>query len=93
MGQGAFDALQGRNLPNAMEIYRAITHALHGMRPKDFLLHAHRLLCNAVGARKLLAVLAALDAELDVVRQGQTGNLDELRQERAQTSTHQGGAT
>ena len=45
------------------------------------------------GARKLLAVLAALDAELDVVRQGQTGNLDELRQERAQTSTHQGGAT
>ncbi len=45
------------------------------------------------GARKLLAVLAVLGAELDVMTQGQTGNLDELRQERAQTSTKQGGAT
>lgn len=49
-------ALQGRNLPNAMEIYRDITHALHGMRPRDFLLYAHRLLCNTVGARRLWAV-------------------------------------
>lgn len=45
------------------------------------------------GARKLLAVLAVLGAELNVMTQGQTGNLDELRQERAQTSTHRGGAT
>lgn len=45
------------------------------------------------GARKLLAVLAVLGAELDVMTQGQTGNLDELRQERAQTSTKQGEAT
>lgn len=37
------------------------------------------------GTRKLLAVLAALGAELDVITQGQTGNLDELRRERAQT--------
>ncbi len=37
------------------------------------------------GTRKLLAVLAALGAELDVMTQGQTGNLDELRRERAQT--------
>lgn len=36
------------------------------------------------GSRKLLAVLAALGFELDVVRQGQSGNLDALRQERAQ---------
>ncbi len=36
------------------------------------------------GARKLLAVLAVLDAELEVVAQGQAGNLDELRRERAQ---------
>jgi len=36
------------------------------------------------GARKLLAVLAVLDAELEVVTQGQAGNLDELRRERAQ---------
>ena len=37
------------------------------------------------GTRKLLAVLAVLGAELDIVVQGQAGNLDELRRERAQT--------
>ena len=36
------------------------------------------------GARKLLAVLAVLEAELDIVAQGQAGNLDALRRERAQ---------
>ncbi len=36
------------------------------------------------GSRKLLAVLAVLGAELDIVVQGQAGNLDELRRERAQ---------
>ena len=35
------------------------------------------------GSRKLLAVLAVLGAELDVIAQGQSGNLDELRKERA----------
>ena len=38
------------------------------------------------GSRKLLAVLAVLGAELDVVAQGQAGNLDELRRERAQSN-------
>jgi HTH-type transcriptional regulator / antitoxin HipB len=38
------------------------------------------------GSRKLLAVLAVLGAELDVVAHGQSGNLDELRRERAQRS-------
>jgi transcriptional regulator with XRE-family HTH domain len=37
------------------------------------------------GSRKLLAVLAVLGAELDVVAQGASGHLDELRRERAQT--------
>jgi HTH-type transcriptional regulator/antitoxin HipB len=45
------------------------------------------------GTRKLLAVLAVLGAELDVMAQGQAGNLDELRRERAQTLPHQTGAT
>jgi transcriptional regulator with XRE-family HTH domain len=39
------------------------------------------------GSRKLLAVLAVLGAELDVMTQGQSGNLDELRRERAQSTT------
>lgn len=34
------------------------------------------------GARKLLAVLAVLRAEVDFVATGQAGNLDALRQER-----------
>ena len=38
------------------------------------------------GARSLLAVLAVLEAELDIVAQGQAGNLDELRRERAQST-------
>jgi transcriptional regulator with XRE-family HTH domain len=45
------------------------------------------------GTRKLLAVLAVLGAELDVMAQGQTGNLDELRRERTQTLPNQTGAT
>jgi transcriptional regulator with XRE-family HTH domain len=45
------------------------------------------------GARKLLAVLAVLGAELDVMTQGQSGNLDELRRERSQTATPESGAT
>lgn len=39
------------------------------------------------GARKLLAVLAVLGAELDVVATGQAGNLDELREERGAHDT------
>jgi HTH-type transcriptional regulator / antitoxin HipB len=35
------------------------------------------------GTRKLLAVLAVLQAELDIVSPGHAGNLDALRQERA----------
>ena len=45
------------------------------------------------GTRKLLAVLAVLGAELDVMDQGQAGNLDELRRERTQTLPNQTGAT
>ena len=43
------------------------------------------------GSRKLLAVLAVLGAELDVMAQGQSGNLDALRRERAQPA--KGSAT
>ena len=42
------------------------------------------------GARKLLAVLAVLGAELEVVNEGQAGNLDELRLERAQNTPNPG---
>ncbi len=39
------------------------------------------------GARKLLAVLAVLGMELDMVVAGQSGNLDELRRERHRSGT------
>jgi len=42
------------------------------------------------GSRKLLAVLAVLGAELDLVAQGQAGNLDELRRERALSTPGRG---
>ena len=42
------------------------------------------------GARKLLAVLSVLGAELEVVNEGQAGNLDELRLERAQSTPNPG---
>ena len=49
--------------------------------------------CAEFGTRKLLAVLAVLGAELDVMAQGEAGNLDELRRERAQTLLNQTRAT
>jgi len=42
------------------------------------------------GTRKLLAVLAVLSAELDVIATGQTGTLDDLREERAQAPRPRG---
>ena len=53
-------ALQGRNLPNAMEIYRDITHALYGMRPRDFLLAAVRILCSATSITQIWAICSEL---------------------------------
>jgi HTH-type transcriptional regulator / antitoxin HipB len=44
------------------------------------------------GSRKLLAVLAVLDAELDILPTGQAGNLDALRQERSATRDASKGA-
>jgi HTH-type transcriptional regulator/antitoxin HipB len=44
------------------------------------------------GARKLLAVLAVLGAELDVLVSGQAGSLDELRRERAEARLSPGQA-
>lgn len=49
--------------------------------------------CAEFGTRKLLAVLAVLGAELNVMTQGQSGNLDELRRERSQTDTPGAAAT
>ena len=46
-----------------------------------------------LGARKLLAVLAVLGMELDVVVIGQSGSLDELRRERNSPSVGSASGT
>lgn len=49
-------ALQGRSLDNAMEIYRNLTHALHGMRPRDFLLSILKIVCTSIGVDAIWGV-------------------------------------
>ena len=52
-------SLQGRNTDDALELYRTLTKDLHGMRPRDFLLEALRMLAHATATRRILAVAEA----------------------------------
>jgi uncharacterized protein VirK/YbjX len=49
-------ALQGANSDAAQGIYRDITHALHGLRPRDLLMVALKLLCAELGVQRIWAV-------------------------------------
>lgn len=49
-------ALQGLNSDSARDIYRALTHAAHGVRPRDLLFNGFRMLCNALDLQFILAV-------------------------------------
>jgi uncharacterized protein VirK/YbjX len=49
-------ALQGSNSELAAEVYKDITHVLHGMRPRDFLMVAFKLLCGELGIQRIWAV-------------------------------------
>ena len=55
-----------------------------GIRPES-LSRFERGRAAEFGARKLLAVLAVLGLELDLIPAGQAGSLDELRRERSQS--------
>jgi uncharacterized protein VirK/YbjX len=48
--------LQGLRSPEAMEIYRSLTHGMHGLRPRDLLVTAFRLLCGSLALARILAV-------------------------------------
>ena len=48
--------LQGRNTDGALDLYRALTKDLHGLRPRDVLLDVLRMLCRAIGVERILAV-------------------------------------
>jgi uncharacterized protein VirK/YbjX len=53
-------AVQGNSAEGMVDIYRDLTKSLHGMRPRDFLLDALRLLAAAAGIRELRAVTDAV---------------------------------
>ena len=49
-------ALQGLNSPYALQMYRSLTHRMHGLRPRDLLLTVFRLLCTTLGIGRVFAV-------------------------------------
>lgn len=48
--------LQGRNRDDMLETYRSLTKLLHGLRPRDFLLEALKMLLRKLGVTRLYAV-------------------------------------
>jgi uncharacterized protein VirK/YbjX len=40
----------------ALAIYRSLTHRMHGLRPRDLLVTAFRLLCCSLGVARILAI-------------------------------------
>jgi uncharacterized protein len=53
---GALQGAHSNEHFDARQLYRDMTHALHGMRPRDFLVTALRQLCEALHVAKLYAV-------------------------------------
>ena len=52
-------AVQGRNateLPEVKEIYRELTHAAFGMRPRDLLIETFQLVCQHLGVERIFLV-------------------------------------
>lgn len=49
-------AIQGRNTAAALDLYKELTKATHGLRPRDLLVEICRMLCRHWGVRQLLAV-------------------------------------
>ena len=49
-------AIQGLHSPDALDTYRALTHRMQGLRPRDLLVTAFRAFCLALGFRTILAV-------------------------------------
>ncbi|RQP26348.1 DUF535 domain-containing protein [Albitalea terrae] len=52
-------AIQGGNSEGVMADYKDLTKALHGMRPRDFLVELVRSLCRSLGVSKIMAVADA----------------------------------
>lgn len=48
--------VQGRNRDDMLETYRSLTKLMHGLRPRDFLLEALKMLLRKIGVVRLYAV-------------------------------------
>ncbi|MBL9075333.1 DUF535 family protein [Tabrizicola sp.] len=48
--------IQGRNRDDMLETYRTLTKVLHGLRPRDFLLEALKMLLRQIGVARLYGV-------------------------------------
>jgi uncharacterized protein len=48
--------IQGVDVEGILDDYKDITKALHGMRPRDFLVEVFRIFCRCVGVTKIYAV-------------------------------------
>jgi uncharacterized protein VirK/YbjX len=53
---GALQGAHSNENFDARQLYRDMTHALHGMRPRDFLVAALKMLCTELRVAKLYAV-------------------------------------
>jgi uncharacterized protein VirK/YbjX len=49
-------AIQGRDIDGALEIYKELTKAAHGMRPPDLLIELFGMFCNSLGISRVFAV-------------------------------------
>ena len=47
---------QGRNVDGIMDTYRDLTKALHGLRPRDFLMESFGILCRVIEVKQMFAV-------------------------------------
>ncbi|MGE5469628.1 MAG: DUF535 family protein [Bacteroidota bacterium] len=76
-------ALQGSSAEEAAAVYREMTHALHGMRPRDLLMTSLKLLSRQLGIHRIWAISSTqrhrfskkLKADYDAMWQEHNGQL------------------
>lgn len=49
-------AIQGRDIEGILDVYRELTKAAHGMRPRDLLVQLFVMFCNSLGVKQIFAV-------------------------------------
>ncbi len=57
--QAVVGGLQGRKRDGALDLYRDLTKALFGLRPRDFLFDVLRMICKEIGMDEIYAVTQA----------------------------------